>query len=80
MSYGVYLYHNVLLALIDKLSGPRGPSPAPILAGLAASVVAAVVSWRWVERPILALKDSLPYGGGPIALGWRGTLFGDTRG
>jgi peptidoglycan/LPS O-acetylase OafA/YrhL len=79
ISYGLYLYHNVLLALVDKLSGPQGPAPAPILAALAASVVAAVASWRWIERPILALKDSLPYAGGRVTVGRGDVLFQDAR-
>lgn len=51
ISYGLYLWHLPLL-LVMKQAGLLPTALAPrLLVVLAASVAAAALSWRWVERP-----------------------------
>lgn len=65
ISYGVYMYHLIIIMLGDDIAekiGLRGKPfwrealEAAIFFGMAA------VSYRYIERPILALKDRIPYG------------------
>jgi peptidoglycan/LPS O-acetylase OafA/YrhL len=61
ISYGLYLYHNLIFGLVQRATGARElPLPAVLLA-LAATLGAAVLSWKYVERPMLALKDRFSY-------------------
>jgi len=72
ISYGVYLYHLTLAELLGERSDPGHFSdsglglvtsvkhlttPVLFLATLAASVIAAVLSYRFVELPFLRLKE-----------------------
>jgi peptidoglycan/LPS O-acetylase OafA/YrhL len=52
-SYGIYLWHWPVIALIAAASGP-GPAP-PWLWVVEASlaIVLAAASWKWIEAPIL---------------------------
>lgn len=71
-SYGLYLYHMPLIEIVGRL-GLDLPSLAhaegphwPILLGYlpvqgALLFLVAEVSWRLMERPLLRLKDRLPY-------------------
>jgi peptidoglycan/LPS O-acetylase OafA/YrhL len=56
-SYGIYLAHFVLsIKLIDLAPASAGPRETALIAlplTLAASIVAAAASWRFLERPIL---------------------------
>jgi peptidoglycan/LPS O-acetylase OafA/YrhL len=59
VSYGIYLYHEPILELLDRagLYGvPHGWVVALAIA-VPASIVVAAVSWRFVERPALRLAD-----------------------
>lgn len=65
ISYGVYMYHLIIIMLGDDIAervGLRGKPfwrealEAAVFFGMAA------VSYRYIERPILALKDRIPYG------------------
>ena len=66
-SYGLYVFHPIVgalaIVLLDALFPRVGELPAAGLlragAALVASMLAALVSWRVIERPALALKDSL---------------------
>lgn len=63
ISYGIYLYHLPLFALISPLHFTpdcRDPMLLDALK-LAATFVLAVVSWEFVEKPLLRLKDRFPY-------------------
>lgn len=53
ISYGVYLYHGFLPLVV-----PSAPIHPLIYAWL--SVVLASLSWIWMERPIMRLKDLRP--------------------
>ena len=56
ISYGVYLYHMPIGALIWHLQGSADYGPLHALVSAAASIAAATLSWHLLERPILRLK------------------------
>lgn len=65
LSYGIYVYHYVLMLLSDDLAAALGRGGRPfwrealtvaLIFGLAA------LSWRFVELPLLRLKDRFEYG------------------
>ena len=55
LSYPIYLWHVVFIALIT----PVVPGALGIVAVVAASIVTAYLSHRFVEGPALRLKDRL---------------------
>ncbi|MET4493498.1 acyltransferase [Bradyrhizobium sp. LA7.1] len=57
ISYGVYLHHMPILMLLVALD-LRGLLGVAIL--VPATAIAAALSWKFVERPALALKRQLP--------------------
>jgi peptidoglycan/LPS O-acetylase OafA/YrhL len=67
ISLGIYLYHLPIWALIFYLSARLGvdyyfrPGWLAISVGIPASIAAAYVSWRLVEKPVNALKVHFPY-------------------
>lgn len=62
MSYGIYLYHYIILyfLILSGVWSSLGIRNGG-LATLAASLGVAALSWRFVERPLLALKDRFGY-------------------
>ena len=67
ISYGVYLYHYPIYAAVDALAARYQVSTdwwhATVKVGL--TIAAAMLSWRYVERPILALKSRFDYAKAP---------------
>ena len=63
ISYGLYLYHQFLFNIWDNYATYYGwrNTLATDLAKVGASVAIASLSWRFVERPILTLKDRFLY-------------------
>jgi len=63
ISYGVYLYHWPILASSAVWASQHHKTIPPWGAACLVVVVilAAMASWRWVERPLLALKDRIRY-------------------
>jgi peptidoglycan/LPS O-acetylase OafA/YrhL len=63
ISYGLYLYHLPLNALISPSHYFVNCTDSMALDGLklAATFALAVVSWEFFEKPILSLKDRFPY-------------------
>ena len=64
LSYGLYIYHYVILCLSDDVAVRLGLGGRPLWReALTVSVIfgLAAVSWRYFERPILTLKDRFPY-------------------
>ncbi len=58
-SYGIYVYHQPLYFAIKKLCGT--PTGWPVVAGSAfASIGLAVLSYEFLEKLLLALKDKFP--------------------
>ena len=66
ISYGLYLMHMLAINVSRKLSLSGW---ALYLAALAITVVAASLSYRWFETPLLALKDR--FAGRRPAPGWQ---------
>lgn len=65
LSYGLYMYHYVVLLFSDDLAQRFGLGGRPFwrLALTAVAIFAlAGVSWRYVERPFLRLKERFSYG------------------
>ncbi len=63
ISYGLYLYHHFIFEICKYYeraflinSGPLGHAMK-----LLASIALAMISWKYVERPILSLKDRFRY-------------------
>ena len=74
VSYGLYLYHLVVLRLLGELR-PRLGLGGDLLAaiGVGLSVLLAALSWRFIERPILAHKERFRYrAAAPARAGRRG--------
>ncbi len=63
ISYGIYLYHYPIIKISAQLSGSSGePHGLAICAvDIVLTLLVAAASWELVERPILRLKDRLPY-------------------
>ena len=64
ISYGIYLYHLPSLAISLFISSRMG-LPSPItLCVIAPSItlLAAAISWRFLEEPILSYSHRFPYG------------------
>ncbi len=61
VSYGIYLYHGLVFFLLDDRFGSLEDTAAGELvlmtSKLLLTFVVAGLSWRFVERPLLALKD-----------------------
>jgi peptidoglycan/LPS O-acetylase OafA/YrhL len=64
MSYGLYLYHPFAFAFVGAVEYRLGVHAhlATDLVKLAVTFAVAWLSWRFLERPLLALKDRVPYG------------------
>ena len=56
VSYGIYLWHNPILRWLKDVPAPFAGYALPWLLPicLSATVVAAALSWHWVERPLIA--------------------------
>ena len=63
ISYGLYLYHHIVFYLRDDYAAVHGLTHrlGTDLAVVGVSVVIAAASYRFIERPILVLKDLFPY-------------------
>ncbi len=57
ISYGLYLYHNLVFSGLQLRFGPTGTPGWAILAGSGLTLAMAALSWRAIERPILAWRD-----------------------
>lgn len=54
ISYGLYVWHVLALAIVSKFL--RKYSPQHALAGFILTVLFAAISYRWLEQPFLKLK------------------------
>ncbi|HYD09630.1 MAG TPA: acyltransferase family protein [Acidimicrobiales bacterium] len=54
-SYGIYLFHVAIIRGVFELVDERLAVVAPV--GVGATLVAAGLSWRFVEQPVLRLRD-----------------------
>jgi peptidoglycan/LPS O-acetylase OafA/YrhL len=69
-SYAIYLWH---LPLIVIIADTHGGGTARKLAAVAATVVAAAISWRLVETPFLKLKERFSSHGAGQVPAWQQT-------
>jgi peptidoglycan/LPS O-acetylase OafA/YrhL len=77
ISYGLYAYHSIVMITVDRLAGVTAEDTrewnmrdAILLAiKFAATVAVASVSWRFLEQPILSLKDRFKYSRRPALVG-----------
>jgi peptidoglycan/LPS O-acetylase OafA/YrhL len=61
ISYGLFLYHRPIYRIVERSVGPEGYASLEVIPFLyATSLLAAVVSWHFLEQPILRLKDRFP--------------------
>jgi peptidoglycan/LPS O-acetylase OafA/YrhL len=69
ISYGLYLYHHIVFMLWDDYSARMGIQNhlGFDVAKAALSFAIAAFSWRFVERPILSVKDRFRYREGAAA-------------
>jgi peptidoglycan/LPS O-acetylase OafA/YrhL len=60
ISYGLYVYHELVLKLDDRLFPDYAVSVSQMAAhwlfGLGGTIVLAAASYRWIELPFLRLK------------------------
>jgi peptidoglycan/LPS O-acetylase OafA/YrhL len=60
ISYGLYVYHELLLKIADRIFPQHASSPSQMIAywafGLIATLPVAAASYRWIESPFLRLK------------------------
>lgn len=76
VSYGIYLWHNPMLRWLKTVPAPfEGYALSWLLpVCLGATVLAAALSWHWVERPLIAwvrgnlVRASAPAGASPRAV------------
>ncbi len=63
ISYGIYLYHHPIVQISFTLKRLFGVGMTPALWSTEGvlTLTAAVASWHLIERPILRLKDRVPY-------------------
>jgi peptidoglycan/LPS O-acetylase OafA/YrhL len=81
ISYGMYMWHLVVMRLILKQVGvPNTPAPNAwwaffvlmILGTTCGSILLALVSWHVIERPFLALKRFVPSGSASVTTAGAG--------
>ena len=59
VSYGLYLYHYLVIESVQKYVGRR--TVTSDLAAIALSILAGVISWECLEKPVGRLKRLFPY-------------------
>ena len=60
VSYGLYLWHNSVMEYFGEGDGGWGSFAFLLVAGLGGGLLAAALSWRFLEKPILRLKRLVP--------------------
>ena len=62
-SYGIYLYHNFVLAAFAQSGLPKlgKAGLTNLILCSAVTILLAMLSWRFIEQPMLRLKLRFPY-------------------
>ena len=58
-SYGAYLWHGLVMRLVDRSSGRFGSWPMQAASFVLATFALACATYYLVERPMLAVRDRL---------------------
>jgi peptidoglycan/LPS O-acetylase OafA/YrhL len=68
ISYGLYLYHILVIWFVNGIAirSPLRTSPLIFAVQLGLSIAVAALSWRYIERPFLALKERFAYRVAPV--------------
>jgi peptidoglycan/LPS O-acetylase OafA/YrhL len=66
ISYGVYLYHMPVFWLVGGYRVQQGEPWMMGVAKVALTFIVATLSYRYIEKPILSLKDRFPYRERPV--------------
>jgi peptidoglycan/LPS O-acetylase OafA/YrhL len=61
ISYGLYVYHWIIYLIFDRAIPDSSHTLWATVLKVALSFLIAVLSWRFLERPILSLKDRFGY-------------------
>lgn len=80
ISYGLYIYHNFVLALVPywlERFGLTIPRPLRFWLLTTVTIAAAALSWHLLEKPINNLKVHFDYRHQPRSLAMRGTAVAD---
>lgn len=69
ISYGLYLYHALVYFVVFVIARRWGfaPSIGRDVVAMGLTLGVAALSWRFLERPLLTLKDQFPYQSQPRA-------------
>ena len=62
ISYGIYVYHWIIYLIVDRAIPESSRTLWATALKLAASLFVAVLSWRFIEQPILNFKNRFRYG------------------
>ena len=60
ISYGLYLYHFPIFIALRVRYADDDPSIGRVLLAVGVAFAVAFLSYRWIERPILAARDRIP--------------------
>ena len=63
-SYGAYIVHQICALYVHMKIGPHASRPIEIALYFAATILVAAVSFRWLERPIMNLRERIFGDGG----------------
>jgi len=65
ISYGLYVIHQILFQVLGEVAHAHGISVRPVwlfVPAILASLLFALLSYSWIEEPILRWKSQCPYG------------------
>lgn len=66
ISYGVYIYHMVVINVLVELGVVGGL--LPLATAILLTLAVGYLSWRFIEKPALSLKKSKPLRAAPLAI------------
>ena len=82
ISYGIYLYHHFIFEVFAYYARFYGWNDSVVVdvGKVALSIALAALSWRFVEQPVLGLKDRFGYREATSAVPKIGSGIDDIRG
>ncbi|QNI32397.1 acyltransferase [Alloacidobacterium dinghuense] len=61
ISYGLYVYHSLILALLPGFPSGRGYLVARLAVALLSTILIAGISYRWLEKPFLRWRERFTF-------------------